>query len=139
YLIKKNAGPFFASRSEEIRQGIDEARKMKADAEARAAAIDARMKGLSADIESLRQTAREETAAEGRRIRRETERELAKIHAHTEQEIVSLTKAARMELKRHAAGLAVGLARQKVAQRITPAHEEALVRAFAVEIGRSRS
>lgn len=37
YLLVKKGGPAFAERTREIRQGIDEAAKEKADADARAA------------------------------------------------------------------------------------------------------
>ena len=63
-------------------------------------------------------------------MERHTAAEIAKIQAHSEQEIASAGKAARMELKRYAAELAVELAEQKVRARMTPDAQDALVQGF---------
>jgi len=131
FVIAKNAGPFFASRSHEIRRGIEEAQAMRAEAEARAAQMERRLEGLGTEIEALRRGAREEAAAEGERMRAETQRELVKLQAQAEQEIASAAKAAQAELRQHAAQLALGLARRKVRERITPADHDALIGDFA--------
>lgn len=134
FLITKNAGPFFQGRTAEIRRGIDEAQKLKADAEARAAEVDARLANLGAEIEAMRVKAGEEAAAERERIREEMRRELSKIQDQGDQEIRSAVKAAQLDLKRHAAGVALEIARQKVRQRITPADQDVLVEGFVAEI-----
>jgi F-type H+-transporting ATPase subunit b len=59
-----------------------------------------------------------------------TAAEIAKIQQHSEQEIASAGKAARMDLKRYAAELAVELAGQKVRARMTPETQDALVQGF---------
>jgi F-type H+-transporting ATPase subunit b len=134
YLIAKNAGPYFASRSLEIRKGIEDSTRLAKEAQANAAAIDARLANLSSEIESMRGAARQEAAAEGDRLRKETERELAKINANAGQEIASALKAAQLELKAYSARLAVDLARQKVRERITPADQDALVQNFVSDL-----
>jgi F-type H+-transporting ATPase subunit b len=130
YLVAKNAGPYFAARSIEIRKGIEESTKLAKEAQANAAAIEARLANLSSEIEAMRGAARREAAAEGDRIRQETERELAKIQTNAGHEIASALKAAQLELKTYSARLAVDLARQKVRERITPADQDALVQNF---------
>ena len=134
FLLLKQAGPYFASRSSEIRKGIEDARQVSADAEKRAAAMDARLANLGADVEALRKSAREEAALEGDRIRQETQRELAKIHANADRDIASALKAAQIELKTYSAQLAIDLARQKVRERMTPADEDSLVRTFVSDL-----
>jgi F-type H+-transporting ATPase subunit b len=134
FFIAKNAGPFFASRTAEIRRGIDEAREMRADAEARAAQMDKMIASLGEEIENLRKTAQAEAAAQGERVREETQREIAKIQAHAEQAIASALKAAQAGLKSHAANLAVELAARKVQDRITAQDQDALVRVFAAHV-----
>jgi F-type H+-transporting ATPase subunit b len=135
-ILVKQAGPYFASRSIEIRQGIEEAQKVRADAEAKAAAMDARLANLSVEIEAMRKSAREEAAQEGDRIRQETQRELAKIQANADHEIASALKAAQIELKSYSGQLAIDLARQKVRERMTPADQDALVQSFVGDLGR---
>jgi F0F1-type ATP synthase membrane subunit b/b' len=136
YLLVKQVGPFFAARSVEIRKGIAEAHKLRAEAEARASAMDAKLASLSADVENMRKASRDEAAQEGGRIRAETERELAKIRTNADHDIASALKAAQNELKSYSAQLALDLARQKVRARMTPAAEDELVRNFVTELGR---
>jgi F-type H+-transporting ATPase subunit b len=135
YLLVKQGGPFFAARSQEIRKGIEEAQKLRADADARAAAMDAKLASLSADVETMRKASREEAALEDARIRQETERELAKMQANTDHEIASALKAAQLELKRYSAELAVDLAGARVRASMTPAVQDTLVRNFVTDLG----
>jgi len=134
YLIKKNAGAFFAGRSEAIRRGIEEARAAAREAGQRAAAIDQRLAGLSQEIAGLRASARAEMAAEAARIERGTEEALRKVFVLAKQEMAAAAKAARLELKAYAASLAVGLAEKKIAARITPQGQQKLVEAFVREL-----
>ncbi len=135
YLMVKQVGPFFAARSQEIRKGIEEAQKLRAQADARAAAMDAKLASLSADVETMRKASHEEAAKEDARIRQETERELAKLQANTDHEITSALKAAQAELKRYSAQLAVDLAGARVREGMTPASQDTLVRNFVTELG----
>jgi F-type H+-transporting ATPase subunit b len=134
FLLVKQAGPYFASRSIEIQKGIVDAQKLRADAEANAAAMDAKLAKLSVEVEAMRKSAKDEAAQEGQRIRQETERELARIQAHSEQEISAALKAAQGELKKYSAELAVNLARQKVRERMTSADQDALVQHFVADL-----
>jgi F-type H+-transporting ATPase subunit b len=130
FLLIKQAGPYFAGRSAEIRKQIAEAEKLRATAEARAAAIDAKLANLGAEVEAMRSTAKQEAAKEGERIQQETEREIAKIQAHAEMEIASALKTAQIDLKAYSGQLAINLARNKIRERITPADQDALVQNF---------
>ena len=60
YLLVKQAGPYFAARSTEIRKGIEEAQKLRAEAEERAAAMDARLAILGVEVEAMRKASHEE-------------------------------------------------------------------------------
>jgi F-type H+-transporting ATPase subunit b len=130
YLIGKNGGPFFAARSVKIRQDMTDAGDVRNDAEARAAEVDRRLANLEAEIAALRADSGKEEEAEAGRFGRHTAAEIAKTQAQAEQEIAAAGKAARMELKRYCADLAVGLAEQKIRARMTPEAEDALVRGF---------
>ncbi len=136
FLIVKQAGPYFATRSSEIRKGIEDARQISADAEKRAAAMDAKLANLGAEVEALRKSAREEAAMEGDRMRQETQGELAKIQANAEHDMASALKSAKIELKSYSGQLAIHLARNKVRQRMTAADQDGLVRGFVADLGR---
>jgi F0F1-type ATP synthase membrane subunit b/b' len=111
YLIGKNGGPFFAARSVKIRQDMIDAGDVRQDA-------------------ALRADSGKEEEAETGRFGRHTAAEIAKTQAQAEQEIAAAGKAARLELKRYCADLAVGLAEQKIRARMTPETEDELVRGF---------
>ncbi len=130
FLLVKQAGPYFATRSVEIRKGIEEARQIRADAEARGAAMDARLANLETEVEAMRKSSRAEAAGEGERIRQETAREIAKIQSNADQEISAALKAAQRDLKDYSAQLAIDLARDKVSRRMTPSGQDRLVENF---------
>jgi F-type H+-transporting ATPase subunit b len=134
YLIAKNAGPFFAARSQKILQEMTDAQEVRKDAEERAAAVSRRLANLEVEIAALRQQSKSEADAEAGRIARHAEFEIAKIRAHAEGEIAAAGKAARTELKRYSAELAVTLAEQKVRARMNAATEDALVRSFVHDL-----
>ncbi len=134
YLIGKNAPPFFASRSKQIRKDMEEADEERRVAEAKSAEVDRRLANLDAEIAALRSESQKEAQAETERLTQHTAAEIAKIQAHAEQEIAAAGKAARTDLKRHAAELAVGLAEQKIRARMTPDAQDALVRGFVRDL-----
>ncbi len=130
YLIKKYGGPALEQRRQHISQDIVEAAKIKADAEARSADVDKRLANLEADLASLRAESRRELDSLERQIGGKTTAEAARIQASAEQEIAAAAKAARLELKRYSANLAVQLAAEQIRGRMTPGAQEALVSDF---------
>ena len=92
--------------------------------------VDRRVASLASEIEKLRNQLTSEMAAEGERIKRETESMLTRIQQQAEQEIAFLTKSARNELRAHSANLAIDLAQQRIAQRMNPQTQRALVDRF---------
>jgi F-type H+-transporting ATPase subunit b len=130
WLAKKNAGPFFASRSRQIRKQMVEADEVRAEAERRTAEVDLKLANLQADVEGLRREALAEEEAEGRRYREETATDLAKIQVHAQQEIAAAGKQARLELRRYSAELAMALAAQKIRARMTPSTQAGLMQGF---------
>jgi F-type H+-transporting ATPase subunit b len=141
YFIGKNAGPFFDTRGKKIRKDMAEAEEARREAEERASAVERRLANLEAEIAAMRAEAQQAGENETQRLEQRAAAEAAKIEAHAQQEIVSAGKAARMELKRYSADLAVELAEQKLRARMTPATQDALVRSFVktLEDGSSRA
>ncbi len=138
WVLAKKGGPFFQSRSEQIRREIAEAEVRRAEAEARSASIDRRLAHLDTEIESLRDVARRQAAAEGERIRAATAAQIAAVQAQAEHEIAAAAKFARQELKRYSAHLAVGLARKRIGERMGPETQDRLVKSFADDLQRAR-
>jgi len=130
YVIKKKAPAFFSARDAAIQKNIAEAHKLKEEADGRMAEVEKRLAGIDADIRALRESAREEAAAETERLRSETDRTLAKIQGHAEMEIEAAVQSARTQLKIYAGQLATDLARAKVLARLTPQTQDKLVGLF---------
>jgi len=134
YLIGKMVPPMFAARSQSILKDMSDSEKIRQDAEARAAEVDRRLAGLEAEIAALRADSQRESQAETQRLASHTAAEIAKIRANSQQEIGAAGKAARADLKRYAAQLAIGLAEQKIRGRMTPAVQDGLVRGFVRDL-----
>ena len=134
YLIGKQAPPFFKSRNGQIQRDLHEAAKLKAEAEERAAAMEKRVAGLSAEVERLRQEARQQMEHEAERIRQDTASQIARVQRGAEQEIGSLAKHAAAELKAYSAELAIDLAKQRLQAQMNPDTQSMLIDRFAHDL-----
>jgi F-type H+-transporting ATPase subunit b len=139
YLIKKHAGPYFAQRSVEIRKGLADAEAERTASDAKVAEVDRRLANLGNEIDALRRNAQQEAEAEAQRARREAEAEMAKVKAHIGEEIASASKSATLELRRYSAELALALAEQKIAARLSPEIQDRLVGNFAATMAHAAS
>jgi F-type H+-transporting ATPase subunit b len=130
YLIRKNVPPLFRKQSDEIQKALAEAAKIKEEAAAYAASVEARLANLQSEIQKLRENAHAEMSAESERIRRETEHHLQRIREHSAQEVELMTRAAKNELRKYAAELAIGLAEERIRFRMNPEAQDQLVSGF---------
>jgi F-type H+-transporting ATPase subunit b len=130
YLIGKNVPPLFRKQSDEIQNALAEAAKVKQDAALYATDVETRLANLQKEIEALRQSAHADMTAESERMRRETEHHLERVQEQAVQEIALMTRAAKDELRKYAAQLAIDLAEQRIRALMTPATEDKLVKGF---------
>jgi len=131
FIAVKVGGPAFRAKKQEILDGLSEGTRRAEAAAERAAEIDRRMAGLQDEVAELRAKANLEMTAEAERIRQETVQQIAKVEHGAEADIASAAKAARQDLKAYVAGLALDLARQKVAAKMDDPTQAALVDRFA--------
>lgn len=136
WAVNKNAGPFFAARTRQIKKDMLEADDLRAQSEARAADVERRLANLQTDLAGLRAESTREAEVETARLSHATAAEIAKIQVQAEQDIAAATKAARLELKRYSAELAIGLAEDKIRARLTPETQEALIGGFVRHLDR---
>jgi F-type H+-transporting ATPase subunit b len=137
YIAVKQGGPALAARSKEIRDGLAAGERAKAEAEARAAEVTAKLANLEKEIAALKVDAASERDREADRIRRDSQAEIARIHQQVEMEIESAGKQARLDVQRFAAKLAVDLAEQKVRARMSPDVQAALLDSFLSDFPRN--
>lgn len=116
-------------RSEALRHGIDSARKLTQDANARLAAVEAQMAKLGDEIQKFRGEIEEELKADEARIKSAIEEESARIVAAAEQEIGMAAVQARRGLRKFAAELAIDHASRQLV--LTPETDRALIAEFA--------
>ncbi|MDP9169486.1 MAG: ATP synthase F0 subunit B [Acidobacteriota bacterium] len=134
WLISKNLGPVLITRSAQIQGGLAAGEKARAEADARAAAVQAKLADLGQVVAQMKTSAREERDREADRIRRDTQTELARIQRQADQDIESAGKLALLEVKREAARLAINLAERKVRARMSPDIQAALFQNFIGEM-----
>jgi F-type H+-transporting ATPase subunit b len=139
YLLIKYLPPFFRSRTEAIQKEITEAQQAKRESDQRAAAIDQRVSGLAAEIESLRTQSHDEMEREGERIREETAAQIRKINDQAQVEIESAGKSVRREVRLYAANLALDLAAQRIRARLDDSTEAGLLDNFIGDLKRRES
>lgn len=136
YLAKKHGGPYFAARSQQLRDGLEAGKKAQAEAEKVAAGVQAKLATLDSEIANLKVSAQAELERETQRIRRDMDSELQRIEQHTAAELDSLGKRTAIELRQYAASLAMDLAEQKVRARMTPVVQSGLIEGFASDLSR---
>jgi F-type H+-transporting ATPase subunit b len=130
YLIGKHVPPLFRKQSDEIQSALAESAKIKQEAAAYAVGVEARLANLQSEIQKLREGAHAEMMAEGERLRRETEHHVQRIREQSVQEMALMTRAAKEELRKYAAELAIRLAEQHIRFRMNPETQEQLVDGF---------
>lgn len=130
YMISKHAPAYFASRNEEIRKGLQEGAELQREANARTAAMEARLKNLEVEIGEMRTKAKADIAAEGDRIQAETAAAMAKVQAQAESEIAAAAKLERAKLKTYAADLALRLAEDKLRGQLNAQVDAGLMQGF---------
>jgi F-type H+-transporting ATPase subunit b len=125
----------FSARTAAIQKAMQEAQKASEEARRKLAEIESRLMKLDVEIGLMRDAAEKEAGAEEARIQEAAQADARKMVESAQQEIATAAKAARRELTAYAADLAVGLAQKQI--HVDAATDQALVRRFAGELGRS--
>lgn len=134
YILAKYAPPFFRRRADVIAAAINEAARVKAEAEQRRREAEAKLANLEKGIAEMRASARRDADAEAERIRALAGEEAKKIDLAADAEIQAAERAARMELKTIGGRLAIERAEALLREEMTPKTEAALFRNFIAEL-----
>lgn len=132
WFAAKGLPKMFRNRTASIQQAMAEARKASEEARRRLSDIEARLTRLDSEIGKMQASAEGEMAQEEERIKAATSEDVRKVVESAEQEIAAAAKAARRELTRHAADLAISLAEKQIS--VDPATDQQLVRGFADQL-----
>jgi F-type H+-transporting ATPase subunit b len=138
FFLAKPVRNFFRERANKIEEDLQAAQRAREEAERRLKEIQDEMAGLEAQIEEIKQSAREEGAAEKERIISQAKTEAERILANADREVDSRVKSGRVELKRYAAELAVGRAREIISERLDDSGDREFIQRTLTSIGGGR-
>lgn len=131
FLLRKPLAQFFSGRSASIEKSLAEGRKALEAAEAQLQAVELRLQNFEAEMAAFRAAALKEMEEEHASLRQAAAQEAGKILDSVRVQMDIAGKQARLELRLHAARLAVEMAGQMIAQRMDPATQARLVSQFA--------
>jgi F-type H+-transporting ATPase subunit b len=130
WVFLKLTPPFFRKNAETISSAISKATAAKAEAERQLREAEEKLAKLEREVAQLRATAQREMAAETERLTAITQSDREKVKLAAKAEIEAAERAARLELKKIAANLAVDGAESLLTAELTPRVQESLVAAF---------
>ena len=136
WLLVKKAPPFFAARGAQIASAIEEAGKVKAQAEAQRTEALQKLANLGSEIAQMQAAARRDAAAEAQRIQAAAKEEAAKVHAAARMEVEAAVRGAQIELRRLTTYLSIERAEAVLRAEMTPAADEGMFANFLGEIAR---
>ena len=131
--MKSNLPAMLRGRTQEIRKGIEQAKRASEEAGNRLHDIEERLSRLNVEIGEFQKRAEGEARAEEERIRASIEEEKHKIIEAAEQEVVQATNTARRELQKYAVKLAVEVAEKGI--HVDSNEDKALVQDFVEQLG----
>ena len=114
--------------------GVEEAQKARMEAEARLAEAADRMKHLQDELRDIRAAGEKEAQEEYQRLLAAAEKDADKIIERARQEIEGMTRAAQIELRQHAAELAVRSAEERIRSEITDEDRNRLFTQFVDQL-----
>jgi F-type H+-transporting ATPase subunit b len=139
YLLRKPLAHFFAERLDTIHEGLEEGRRALAASEAKLLEIEAQLKELEQEIADFRARSRLEMQAERDRLRQAAERDAQRVMDFAQAQIEAAVRAAKLELKRYAAGQALERAESVIRRRLDEPMRHQLVSQFVAELKEPRS
>lgn len=134
YVLRSPLGRYIAGRATGIRRDLVTAADMRRAAASQLEEIDRRLKALPAEIDNLKARGVEEIAAEEARIAQAADAERQRLLEQTRREIDLQLRAAKGELVKHAAELAIGVASDRIKRTITPGDHLRLVDRYVDQV-----
>lgn len=131
--MKSNLPAMLRGRTQEIQKGMEEARRSSEEAQRRLKEIEGRLSKMGFEIAEMEKHAETESRAEEERIRSSIEQEKHKILEAAQQEVGQATTAARRELQKYAAALAVEMAERGI--HVDTNEDKVLVEDFVEQLG----
>jgi F0F1-type ATP synthase membrane subunit b/b' len=139
FLVAKNGGSFFRANAKAIASSIVEATAAKEEAHRELNAVESKIGRMGQDVAEMKEEARRNWEAEGRRLYESGLAEIDKINQAARGELAASERAAQEQLREIAASLAVKNAAALVAARMNSETRAKLFRTFVASLERSRN
>ena len=135
FKVPKLLGGMLDKRAEAIRSELDEARKLREEAQSILASYERRQKEVQEQADRIVESARKEAEAEAIKAREALEVTVARRLAGAEEQIASAQSSAERAVRDKAIKVAVAAARNVIASQMTAASAGKLVDAAIGEVG----
>ncbi len=135
WLGRKPIAHGLQSRRETIAREIEEAQRMRKEAEARAKQYQAQLDNLTQEMTTARDSLLRAGEAERERLVREAEAKAERLQRDAQFLVEQEIKQMRQDLWRDAVEAAVSAAQELLKQRVTPADQERLAEEYLAELG----
>src|SRR5258708_16094612 len=136
YLLGKDSiAAGLKSRRESIQKEIEEAARMRAEAEERAKKYQARLATLEQEMASAREALVRAGEAERERIVKDAEAKAERMRKDAEFLVEQELKQIRVDLWRDAVDSAIATAEELLKKRVTPADQERLAEEYLADLG----
>jgi F0F1-type ATP synthase membrane subunit b/b' len=136
YLLGKDSiAAGLRSRRESIAKEIEEAARMKAEADERAKTYQARLESLEQEMAMAREALVRAGEAERDRIVSDAEAKAERMRKDAEFLVEQELKQIRLDLWRDAVDTAIGTAEELLKKRVTPADQERLAAEYLADLG----
>ena len=139
YFGRKPIQSFFADRRDGIRDDLKEAERLHTEATERHTKWQQRLTDLDAELESIRQNARERAEAERSRILADAAASADRIRADARTAVDQELRRARDQLREEAADLAIELAGEALRGQVTDADRDRLLDEFIETVAQTGS
>ena len=134
YLLKKPLSNFAASRRSVIMAEMDEARRLRAEAEAKLTEYERRLSNLEAEMEQILAEATRVAEAEKARILAAAVAAAERVRKDAEARLDSERRKLEHELRQKAVSLAMDVAERLITERINDGHRKKLVAEFVTDV-----
>lgn len=137
YLGKKPIAAALKSRRDNIAREIEEAQKMRKEAEKRARVYQAKLERLEAEMQTTRDALVRAGEAERERLVLEAEAKAERMRKDAEFIVEQELKQLRVDLQRDTVEAAIAAAEELLKKRVTPADQERLAEDYLADLGRA--
>jgi len=133
-LLRGPLGIYLSDRSDQVREGLAQARATSAEAAQQLEAIKERLLTLPDELEALLARGQEEVAAEDKRLRESTEAARQRLIEESRRELALQLRVAKQHLTQHAAALATRVAAQRIQDNLSAADQLRLVDRYVDQV-----